>query len=97
MSALLQLGVTQDNVERMAGRIVVFSTSQEDVHAAVCKHSCSLCHQHELIDGTQVVGYLPTHKTLGLTDAPWSEWHRASARYGNRSGRGVGHVTNLLV
>lgn len=83
VSALLQLGSTEDNAESMADRVGIFPASKENVHAAVCKHSCSFCHQHELIDGTQVVGYLPKHKTLGLTEAPWSAWHHASERYGS--------------
>ena len=56
------------------------------------RHSCTVCHQHELLDGTRVLGFEPKNSTMGLVEASWSEWRRASKRYGDRHGKGIQFV-----
>ena len=79
-AALITLGVTEATASCMVEEVGVFPADRHLVRKSVCKHTCTVCHQHELKDGTKVLGFEPVHKMVSLTVAPWSEWKRASSK-----------------
>ena len=94
-AALITLGVTGATASCMAEEVGVFLADRHLVRKSVCKHTCTVCHQHELKDGTKVLGFEPVRKMVSLTVAPWSEWKRASSKAGDRKGRGLQYVMDM--
>ena len=93
-NALLALGVEEAVVFDIISAVSEFPTNRASIKAIVCARTCCRCHQHELVDGSKILGFKQKHVTLGLQDKQWSEWQRASKRYGDR-GRGIGYLMSI--
>ena len=95
IAALVAMGVEETAACDMVAEVSNFPVSCETVKKEVCLLSCTVCGQHELKEGTRIMGFLPRHETIGLTMAPWSEWQPARARYGVRGNQGRCYLRNL--
>ena len=95
IKAMVALGVNKWDAEAMAAAVSADPADRHQVREACCRYSCSVCHQYELTDGTQVLGFKPRNKTVELEVAEWSAWQRASPLVGDRGGRGKQYVLNM--
>lgn len=96
IKALVELGVDCKDAEEMAVDIGEFPVDRKDAKKVVCKHSCDVCHQHQLVDGTLVRGFMPIKNTLGLTlYEDFCDWQLSNPRYGDRHGRGKRYVMDM--
>lgn len=55
VKALVSLDVQTNDARDMA-HLVTYPASTATVSAKVCRHSCNVCKQHELLDGKKIMG-----------------------------------------
>ena len=95
IDTLLAYGVQEAVARDMVKDIGEFPANRAAIQKGLCEHTCTRCHQHELKDGTKILGYKPVRTTMDLEVAPWSDWHTADPRSGDRKGLGRGYVMDL--
>ena len=95
VSALKTLGVSEAEAKNMAHQVNDFPADRSYIRKIVCEHTCTVCHQHQLKDGTRVLGFKSKSSTVELETADWSVWHRASALVGDRHNKGLEYITDM--